>query len=101
MECTGTGVPSAFSLSHSYPNPFNSSTVMRFALPTSARAKLTVYNLAGQRTVTLVDGLREAGTHAVRWDGRDDHGHPVASGVYIYRLRAGDRVQARKAAVVR
>ncbi|MBI2502337.1 MAG: T9SS type A sorting domain-containing protein [Candidatus Latescibacteria bacterium] len=58
--------------------------------------ELAVYNLAGQRVVRLAEGVREAGSYTVRWDGRDEQGHELASGVYLYRLRAGERVQTRK-----
>ena len=57
---------------------------------------LEVFDLAGQRLATLVQGRRAAGTHGVWWDGRDDAGRPLASGPYVYRLRAGNRVESRK-----
>ena len=94
-EVAGAG-PQAFALHQNYPNPFNSGTVIRFAVPTSGEVELAVYNLAGQKVVNLVQGLREAGQHVLRWDGRDGAGRELASGVYFYRLRAGDRVETRK-----
>ena len=94
-------LPAAFSLQQNYPNPFNSSTVIRFSLSKSTKAKLTVYNLAGQKVVTLVDGVRSAGGHTVRWDGRDDDGRTLASGVYLYRLRAGEHAETRKLLLLR
>ena len=93
-----TGVlPYEFNLAQNYPNPFNSSTVIQFALPASGEMELSLYNLAGQRVATLVKGVREAGTYAVPWDGRDGQGRELASGVYLYRLRAEQRqVETRK-----
>jgi len=89
-------------LEQNYPNPFNSSTVIRFALPTSQDVELAIYNLAGQKVATLVDGTRQAATYTVRWDGRDVSGHDLASGVYLYRLRAGgEQVQTRKLVLIR
>ena len=87
-------LPQFFTLDQNYPNPFNSATVIRFALPTAADVELSIFNLAGQQVETLADGLREAGTYTVRWDGRDDSGRELASGVYLYRLRTGDGQQA-------
>jgi hypothetical protein len=96
-----TTVPAALSLDQNYPNPFNSSTVIRFSLPTTEEVELGVYDLAGQRVALLVSGIREAGTYAVSWDGRDDRGRELASGVYLYRLGAGEREETRKLALLR
>ena len=78
-----TSLPQSFILDQNYPNPFNSATVIRFALPTAAGVDLAIFNLAGQRVAMLVEGAREAGTYTVRWDGRDDDGRALASGVYV------------------
>jgi len=76
--------------------------VIRFALPIREEVDLAVFNLAGQRVAALVDGQREAGTYAVRWDGRDESGRALASGVYLYRLRVGrQQVETRKLVLVR
>ena len=58
--------------------------------------ELAIYNLAGQRARTLLSAVLEAGKHSARWDGRDDHGRKLASGVYVYRLRAGEQVDTRR-----
>lgn len=89
-------VPQQFSLAQNYPNPFNGSTVIRFDLTTKSQAELAVYNLAGQKVITLVDGLREAGSYTLTWDGRDESGLSLGNGVYLYRLHTGDREQTRK-----
>jgi spore germination protein YaaH len=93
--------PEGFELDQNYPNPFNNGTVIRFALPKINDTALTIYNLAGQKVATLIDGQRQAGIYTVRWDGRDDDGHPLASGVYLYRLQAEAQVQTRRLVLVR
>ena len=77
-----------------FPNPFNSDTVIRYALPTDGNMELAIFNLAGQRVTKLVEGVREGGTYAVRWDGRDDSGVGTrVRCVYLYQLRTGDGQQ--------
>ena len=91
-----TAVPEVFSLSQNYPNPFNSETVIGFDLEKAGVIELSVYDLSGQKVATLAQGPRLAGTYDLRWDGRDDDGERVASGMYIYHLRSGGRSDARK-----
>ncbi len=88
--------PQAFSLAQNAPNPFNGETVIRFALPQPSPVELTIYNLLGQPVAVLVRGPSPAGTFAVRWNGRDQVGRAVTSGVYFYRLRAGEDTKVRK-----
>ena len=96
------GLPGRFALEQNYPNPFNSGTVIRYALPIGGDVELTIFNLTGQRVAKLVEGVREAGTYTLHWDGRDDDGRQLASGVYLYRLRAGkQRVETRKLLLLR
>jgi len=90
-------VPTAYELSQNFPNPFNPATTIRYGLPKAERVTLKVYNLLGEEVVTLVDeAQREAGYHAAIWDGRNRSGQPTASGIYIYRLRAGSFVMTKK-----
>jgi hypothetical protein len=96
-----TATPDDFELSQNPPNPFNSSTNISFDLAESAHVELAVHNLAGQRVATLVYGLRDAGTHRLHWDGRDSGGRTLASGLYLYRLTAGDRSRTRKLMLLR
>jgi hypothetical protein len=91
-----TDLPAEFSLSQNYPNPFNPSTVIRFGLPEAADVRLEVYDLAGRRVAVLTDGSRAAGWHTVSFNGSG-----LSSGVYVYRLRAGDFVQSRKLVLVK
>ncbi len=78
------------------PNPFNSSTVIEYAMREAGPVRLTVYNILGQPVITLVDEAQAAGPHAVTWDGRDGNGRSVPSGVYFYRLATAHAVAARK-----
>jgi hypothetical protein len=73
-------------LDQNYPNPFNPSTTVRFSVPQKGTAQLRVFDVRGRLVRTLVDGMVLAGDHHVPWDGANDQGHPVASGVYLYRL---------------
>ena len=82
-------------------NPFNSATLIRYSLPTRAVIDLSIFNLAGQKVATLMDGIRQAGAHTIRWDGRDDSGRELASGVYLYRLQSSGRVETRKLVLLR
>ncbi len=90
------GAPAAFRVG-SFPNPFNPSTQIRFVLPRAARVSLRVFDIAGRRVATLLDGARrDAGEQALVWDGRDDAGQALPSGVYLYRLEAGELRATRK-----
>ncbi len=84
--------PDSFSTLSNNPNPFNSSTTINFSLPSSGSATLSIYSLTGQWVRTLISGAQTAGSHSVLWDGRDDSGKPVSSGVYISRLKMGNKV---------
>jgi subtilisin-like proprotein convertase family protein len=81
-------VPSEYVLRGVSPNPFNPVTTIAYGLPEEGRVALRVYNVAGKLVRVLVDGEREAGHHAAVWDGRDDQGEAVASGVYFCRMEA-------------
>jgi hypothetical protein len=86
-------LPREFALYQNAPNPFNPSTSIRFAVPAAvglAPARLQIFDLTGQQVRLLLEGTAEAGHHSVSWDGRNDAGHPVASGVYFYALQIGD-----------
>ena len=95
-EAASDQVPLQVELAPAYPNPFNGRTSIRFAVPDAGEVRMTVYSLAGQRVATLIDGLRDAGSYTVRWDGRNDDGRRLGSGVYLYQLRVAERIWTRK-----
>jgi hypothetical protein len=93
----GTSVsPENVSLFQNYPNPFNQETLIKYTLPCDCAVKLSVYNLLGERVRTLVDKPQSADDYEVRWDGSDDEGKKVASGIYFYRVQAGEFIQTNK-----
>jgi N-acetylneuraminic acid mutarotase len=81
-----TAVPSGYALSQNYPNPFNPQTRIKYQLPHADKVMLKVYNIVGQAICTLVDEVKPAGSYEVVWDGRDNTGHRLASGMYLYQL---------------
>ena len=92
---TGVGsrennVPSTFVLQQNYPNPFNPSMFIRYQLPKEERVSLVIFNTLGQRVATLVDEKKKAGMYQVEWRPQ------LSSGVYYYRLRAGEFVETKK-----
>ncbi len=90
------GIPQAFALSQNYPNPFNPTTEIKYALPRDAQVRLEIYNLLGQKVATLVDEYQGVGYRSVRWDARG-----LASGVYLYRLEAGNFTAVKKLVVIK
>jgi hypothetical protein len=90
------GIPKEYSLGQNYPNPFNLSTVIPFALPRAGFASLKIYNIVGQEVANLVSGNLPAGAFRAIWGGKDINGETVSSGIYLYRLKAGDYVEVRK-----
>ncbi len=93
---SGELVPTDFTLSQNYPNPFNPTTTIRFGLPKAAQVELAIYNIVGQKVKLLVRGDYQAGHHEAEWQGADDEGRPVASGVYFYRLTSEGVNETRK-----
>ena len=99
-EMTEGEVPAKFSLSANYPNPFNPVTRIQYSVSSNQiqpiHTTLRIYNVLGQLVKTLVNEPQEAGTYEVIWDGRDENGNEVASGIYFYRLQAEDFTKAKK-----
>jgi flagellar hook assembly protein FlgD len=85
-----TAKPKVFALKQNYPNPFNPATTIEYALPEAASVRLEVYNTLAQVVATLVAEEQTSGRYSVRWDGLNSNGELVGSGVYFYRLVAGD-----------
>ncbi|RMD67443.1 T9SS C-terminal target domain-containing protein [Candidatus Parcubacteria bacterium] len=91
-----TGIPQKLFLYPAYPNPFNPTTVIRYQLAAESDVELSIYDLFGRRVRTLVRDRQNAGLHSVSWDGRDAQGKAVGSGIYLCRLQAEERTQARR-----
>lgn len=89
-------LPATFSLAQNYPNPFNPSTQISFSLPRTSDVRLDIYNILGQRVTRLVNEKLSAGDYVADWNGYDRAGRTVASGIYFYRLKAGDFVETRR-----
>jgi len=93
--------PAGVVLTQNYPNPFSSGTIIEYALPEPMRVKLVVYDTLGRLVQVLVDAEREAGFHTIRWDRTGGASYPVRSGLYLYRLEAGDVHVVRSMTVIR
>ena len=94
-------VPTTYALHPNYPNPFNSETTIRYGVPVPGEVLLLVYNLSGQKVRELVCGSQDAGMHTVQWDGKDDKGREIGSGVYVCRMAAGGYEHIRRMVLVK
>ncbi|MFQ5745197.1 MAG: FlgD immunoglobulin-like domain containing protein, partial [Acidobacteriota bacterium] len=103
LQPTPANLPSVrrFTVSQNHPNPFNPSTTIAFTAPERGRVTVEVFDLRGVRLRMLLDAEVDAGSHEVRWDGRDAAGKSVASGVYFYRVTGFGQWEVRKLALVR
>jgi len=95
------GLPYSYALDQNYPNPFNPQTAIRYSLAQAGPARLAIYNVLGQEVVTLVDRHQAAGAHEIVWNGADSGGRAVTSGLYFYRLQAGEFSETRKMVLLR
>lgn len=91
-----SALPESFDLSQNYPNPFNPMTVINYAIPRTTEVTFVIYDLIGREVMRWESDKIEAGYHSIRWDGRNKRGAQVSSGVYIYRIIAGDFIGTRK-----
>jgi hypothetical protein len=89
-------IPTSYSLEQNYPNPFNPETTIRYGIPEGNNVRLTVYNIEGKVIKQLDHGYKEAGYHQANWDGTNKNGESVSSGVYIYRMEAGNFSNVKK-----
>ncbi len=90
------GVPSKYVLAQNYPNPFNPSTQIRYGIPQMSLVTLKIYNILGQEVLTLVNRSQDAGYYEVRWDGTNESGMPLGSGLYFARIIADKFTDVRK-----
>jgi hypothetical protein len=98
---TASAVPTVFSLSQNYPNPFNPRTTITYALPKASDVSLVIYDINGRVVQKLIDTKVKEGLHKVVWDGKNNAGVKVASGIYFYRLTAGDFVDAKRMLLIK
>jgi hypothetical protein len=89
-------LPRDFGLSQNYPNPFNPQTVIEYALPKDAHVHIIVFNVLGQKVKILKDEWEPAGYRRVTWDGKDQKGEEVGTGIYFYKIQADDFVKTKK-----
>jgi len=89
-------LPVEFVLKQNYPNPFNATTRIQFTLPQAGPVRLEVFNMLGQRVSTLINKEMPAGYYTFEWNGRDGFGNDVASGMYLYKIMAGDYSGSKK-----
>jgi flagellar hook assembly protein FlgD len=89
-------LPTEFGLSQNYPNPFNATTKIEFGLPVKSDVRLEIYNVLGQKVATVVDGEMDAGFHSVIWDGTDQSGAEAATGLYLFKMVAGEQTFVKK-----
>jgi hypothetical protein len=100
-EEEGSITPKDFELYQSYPNPFNNQTIIKYDLLKSCQVTLTIYNILGQKVKTLANERQEAGSKIVNWDGKDEKGKDLASGIYFYQLKAGEVTQTKRMALLK
>jgi len=87
---------SKLDLQANYPNPFNANTTIKYSLPNDGKVNIAVYNILGQRVITLVDAVKSAGYHTVIWDGKNASGNGIASGVYFYMIKFENQTQIKR-----
>ncbi len=90
------GTPSQFSLTQNYPNPFNLSTLIKYSLPQDAKVQIVIYNILGQKIKNFDLGYQSAGYKSLFWDGMNQSGEAVSSGLYLYRIKAGEFVETKR-----
>jgi predicted TIM-barrel fold metal-dependent hydrolase len=96
LALNGIGLPDVFALHNNYPNPFNPVTNITYDIPEVAQVTLEIYNVSGQKVRTLAQGQHEPGRYRIQWNATNDYGNPLSSGMYIYRIHAGDFVSVKK-----
>jgi flagellar hook assembly protein FlgD len=101
IEDNSSTVPATFVLKQNYPNPFNPSTTISFDLQEQTLINLVIYDVLGKQIKTLVNQPLNAGVNTAGWNGNDGSGRPVSSGVYLYRITAGESTQTRKMLLLR
>ncbi|HIB52633.1 MAG TPA: T9SS type A sorting domain-containing protein, partial [Candidatus Marinimicrobia bacterium] len=89
-------LPEVFALRQNYPNPFNPVTTIAYDIPEIANVRIDMYNILGQKVRTLVNGTHQPGVYHVRWNGTNDFGNPLSSGMYFYRISSEQFISVKK-----
>jgi len=89
-------IPQNINLLSNYPNPFNPTTTISFEITTESVVRLDIYNIRGQHVTKLTDDFYQAGRHNIEWNGHDNNGRNVSSGIYFYQIRVGDLTQTKR-----
>jgi hypothetical protein len=100
VDADENNIPADFHLAQNFPNPFNPSTKIEFSIPVTAHVTISIFNILGQETATILDEIKPAGNYSITWDGVDSYGQKVSSGIYIYRINADDYTDYKKMALV-
>jgi hypothetical protein len=102
VKCqTATSLPERCRLAQNYPNPFNTRTTISYELIENSQVEITIFNLFGEKVKTLIKQFQSEGEHSIIWDGRDERGHEVASGIYYYQLKVNDFVLAKRMILIK
>jgi len=94
-------LPDEYSIRQNYPNPFNPVTIIEYALPKASEVKIDIYNILGQHVKTVENSYMAAGIHSVIWDGKNNLGHQVSSGIYLYKITAGEYEESKKMIILK
>jgi hypothetical protein len=94
-------LPTVYDMGKNYPNPFNPETHINYQLPEASQVQLLIYNTLGQKIRTLLDERKEAGYYTIQWDGRDERGLSVGSGIYFIKMQAGNTVKIQKMTLIK
>lgn len=101
VDQTGGAISQYYSLDQNRPNPFNPTTTIEYSVPERSHVTIDIFNMLGQKVRTLVDETKSAGSYRTEWNGCDDAGNAVSTGIYLYRFRSGDVVQAKKMVLIK
>jgi flagellar hook assembly protein FlgD len=96
MGISPASIPITYVLHQNYPNPFNPITTLSYDLPEDAMVNITIYDMMGRQTRTLINNQQAAGYKSIQWNATNDAGQPVSAGLYFYTIQAGDYSQTRK-----
>jgi flagellar hook assembly protein FlgD len=89
-------IPVSHNLFQNYPNPFNPSTIISYSIPNVSFVSLKIYDILGREVITLVNSEQNIGIHNVQWNGNNNFGNKVSSGIYLYKIEAGDFIMTKK-----